>query len=63
MRDARAELEGVRNDMEKLIRRLETASEDHGCVYEACHDAAEYLKGVQHDEIDPAIRLLDLKLS
>ncbi|MCK9994273.1 MAG: hypothetical protein Dbin4_02793 [Alphaproteobacteria bacterium] len=63
LRDAQAEIEGVNNDLEKLIRRMEAAAVDHGYVREQCREAAEQLKAAQHDEIRVAAWILDCALS
>ena len=63
LRDAQAEIEGVNNDLEKLIRRMEAAAEDHGYVREQCREAAEQLKAARQDEIRVAAWILDCALS
>lgn len=40
LHDAQAEIEGIDNDLLKLIRRMEAAAEDHGYVREQCREAA-----------------------
>ena len=62
LRDAQAEIEGINNDLEKLIRRMEAAAADHGHVREQCREAAEQLKAAQHDEIRVAAWILDCAL-
>ena len=63
LRDAQAEIEGIKNDLEKLIRRMEAAAVDHGYVREQCREGAEQLKAAQHDEIRVAAWILDCALS
>ena len=64
LRDAQAEVEGIKNDFEKLIQRLEAAAQDHGYVREQCRNTAQVLRDVIHDEIDGgAAWILDCALS
>ena len=63
LRDAQAEIEGIDNDLLKLIRRMEAASEDHGYVREQCREAAEQLRAARQDEIRAAAWILDCALS
>lgn len=50
--DAQDEIEGIKNDLETLIRRLDAAAQVHGYVREQCRDTAQVLRDVLHDEID-----------
>ena len=63
LRDAQAEVEAINNDLEKLIRRMEAAADDHGYVREQCREAAEQLRAAQNDEIRVAAWILDCALS
>ena len=57
--DAQIEIEGIVKDFEALIERLAKASKAHGCIWEECHNASEWLAGMKHDDIDVKRRWIE----
>ena len=57
--DAQIELDYIVKDIDRLIERLTKASKAHGCIWEQCHNAAEWLAGIKHDDIDVMQRWIE----
>ncbi len=59
LRDAQIEIKSITGAIEALIKRIRAAADDHGYVYEQCTNAADALICLAHDEIKPALRILE----